>query len=117
MLSWLAVATDAAAQAPVPAAPAPPATGAAPAGPPRRVGYLPPGTAPDVLRFLAPPPVEGDSRDSADLAVFRGTRRLEGTPRWAVAQRDNAIGTAAMLQAFSCALDTVISPADAPTLL
>jgi acid phosphatase (class A) len=84
---------------------------------PRRVGYLPPGAAPDILRVLPPPPAEGDSRDAADLAVFRSSRRFRGTPRWVVAQRDNAAGTPAMLQTFSCALDAVIAPADAPALV
>ena len=108
-------------QAPPAAAPGPvvppvaPSPGAAPA--PRRVGYLAPGTAPDVSRVLAPPPVEGDSRDAADLTVFRNTRRLQGTPRWAMALRDNALGTPALLQAFSCALDSVIAPAEAPALV
>ncbi len=108
-------------QAPPAAAPGPaqppvaPPPGAATA--PRRVGYLAPGTAPDVRRVLAPPPVEGDSRDAADLTVFRNTRRLQGTPRWAMALRDNALGTPALLQAFSCALDSVIAPAEAPALV
>jgi len=97
-----------------PAAPAEPA--AAPAPRPR-IGYLPPGTAPDILRVLAPPPTEGDIRDAADLAVFRSTRRLEGSPRWAMALRDNQLGTATLLQTFSCALDAAIAPADAPALV
>jgi acid phosphatase (class A) len=84
---------------------------------PRRVGYLSPGAAPDILRVLSPPPTDGDSRDAADLAVFRNTRRLQGTPRWIIAQRDNAVGTAALLQAFSCSLDTTIAPAEAPALM
>jgi acid phosphatase (class A) len=109
-------------QAPAPAAPTsaqPQVAAPAPGGatPPRRVGYLAPGTAPDILRVLAPPPLEGDSRDAADLAVFRTTRSLQGTPRWAMAQRDNALGTPAVLQAFSCALDAVITPAEAPSLV
>ena len=108
----LAAAAHPAAQTPAPAAPS---TAAAPTAP-RRVGYLPPGAAPDILRVLSPPPADGDSRDAADLAVFRSTRRLQGTPRWIIAQRDNAVGTAALLQAFSCSLDTTILPADAPAL-
>src|SRR6185369_4562869 len=89
---------------------------AAPAARPR-VGYLTPGTAPDILRVLAPPPVEGDIRDAADLAVFRHTRRLEGSARWAMALRDNQLGTATLLQTFSCALDASIAPAEAPALV
>lgn len=91
-------------------------TPAAPAARPR-VGYLSPGTGPDILRVLAPPPVEGDIRDAADLAVFRSTRRLEGSPRWAMALRDNQLGTATLLQTFSCALDASIAPNDAPALV
>ena len=34
-----------------------------------------------------------------------------------MAQRDNALGTPALLQAFSCALDSVIAPAEAPALV
>ena len=56
-------------------------------------------------------------RDTADLAVFRSTRRFEGSARWTIAQRDNILGTAAMLQTFSCALDTVIAPTEAPALV
>ena len=104
------VAADAAAQT------AAPATTPAPAAP-RRVGYLTAGAAPDILRVLTPPPKDGDSRDAADLAVFRNTRQLQGTPRWIIAQRDNAVGTAALIQAFSCSLDTTIAPADAPALM
>jgi acid phosphatase (class A) len=121
LLSFLtfAAATNGAAQSPAPATPATtaPATTAPAPAPPRRVGYLTPGTAPDILRVLAPPPVEGDSRDAADLAVFRNTRRLEGSARWTMAQRDNTLGTPAVLQAFSCALDAVITPAEAPALV
>jgi len=89
---------------------------AAPAPRPR-IGYLAPGATPDILRVLAPPPLEGDIRDAADLAVFRSTRRFEGGPRWALALRDNQLGTATLLQTFSCALDAAIAPADAPALM
>ena len=91
--------------------------GAAAAPAPRaRVGYLAPGTAPDILKILLPPPAENGVLDSADMAIFRSTRRFEGTPRWAIALRDNTLGTAALLSAFSCALDTTITADEAPTL-
>jgi acid phosphatase (class A) len=83
---------------------------------PRRVGYLVPGTAPDVLRVVPPPPIEGDTRDAADLAIFRSTRRFEGSARWAIAQRDNTLGTPALLGTFSCAIEASITPVDAPVL-
>ena len=113
MLTLLAGAGEAAAQAVAPA----PAAAAVPATARPRVGYLTDGRSPDILRVLPPPPAEGDVRDAADLAVFRSTRRFEGSARWTIAQRDNILGTAAMLQTFSCALDTVIAPTDAPALV
>src|ERR1043165_3623688 len=88
-------------------------SGAVRAGP---VGYLQPGTMPDVMRVLPPPPLESDVRDAADLAVFRSTRRFEGSARWAIAQRDNTLGTVAMLKAFSCAMDASIVSEAAPAL-
>jgi acid phosphatase (class A) len=80
------------------------------------VGYLAPGAAPDILKILPPPPIEGGALDAADMAIFRSTRRFEGTPRWALALRDNTLGTPALLTAFSCALDTTITAEEAPTL-
>jgi acid phosphatase (class A) len=71
---------------------------------------------PDVMRIMPPPPVEGDVRDAADLAIFRSTRRFEGSPRWAIAQRDNVLGTPALLKTFSCAMDASIVPETAPVL-
>jgi acid phosphatase (class A) len=111
VLALLTGAGEAAAQAVAPA----PAQAPATARP--RIGYLPAGSSPDILRVLPPPPAEGDVRDTADLAVFRSTRRFEGSARWAIAQRDNILGTPALLQTFSCALDTVIAPGDAPALM
>ena len=113
VLTLLAGAGEAAAQA---VAPAPPAAAVSATARPR-VGYLTDGRSPDILRVLPPPPAEGDVRDAADLAVFRSTRRFEGSARWTIAQRDNILGTAAMLQTFGCALDTVIAPTDAPALV
>jgi len=83
---------------------------------PVRTGYLGPAGLPDLTRVLPPPPEAGDSRDAADLAVFKETRKLEGTARWSLAQSDNNIGTAPLLNAFSCAMDLKIVPDDAPTL-
>jgi acid phosphatase (class A) len=96
--------------------PSPQVTAAAATPAVRRVGYLPPGSAPDVMRVLPPPPVEGDTRDAADLAIFRTTRRFEGSARWALAQRDNTLGTPALLSAFSCAIDATITAEEAPVL-
>jgi len=57
------------------------ATGQTPApapAPVRRVGYLAPGSAPDILRVLSPPPTDGDSRDAADLPDAESVGRRAG---------------------------------------
>jgi hypothetical protein len=38
------------------------------------------------------------------MAIFRATRALEGTPRWAMALADDNVSTNGILGAFSCAL-------------
>lgn len=98
-------------------APPPLSAGTAQTPTPRpRVGYLTAATAPDVIKVVPPPPAEGGVLDAADMAIFRSTRRLAGTARWALAQRDNTLGTPALLNAFSCAVDTTLTPDDAPAL-
>ncbi|NBW07724.1 MAG: phosphatase PAP2 family protein [Caulobacteraceae bacterium] len=51
-------------------------------------GYLAPAARPDLTTALAPPPAPGSPRDIANAAIFRETRALQGTPRWAMATRD-----------------------------
>ena len=75
-----------------------------PARPPARTGYLTPAQLPDVSRIVPPAPTAGDARFSADMAIFRATRALEGTPRWAMALSDDNVSTNGILGAFSCAL-------------
>jgi len=50
------------------------------------------------------------------MAVYRETRALEGTPRWALALSDNDLTTAAMLKVFSCSLGVNLTPANTPRL-
>jgi acid phosphatase (class A) len=87
--------------------------GVAPASTPV-IGYLTPATAPDTIRILPPAPVAGDGRDLADQAIFRQTRNLKDTPRWALAQDD--IDERAILKDFACAVGVELSPAKAPRL-
>jgi acid phosphatase (class A) len=89
-----------AAQAPAPA-PAPP------------VGYLAANPI-DTYRILPPAPVAGTPRYEADRTVFRETRKLEGGPRWKLAQNDD--NSAAIMQDLSCALGVEITAKNAPTL-
>ncbi len=51
-------------------------------------GYLAPAARPDLTTVLAPPPAPGSPRDTANAAIFRETRALQGTPRWDLATRD-----------------------------
>jgi len=89
-----------AAQAPAPA-PAPP------------VGYL--AASPiDTYRILPPAPVAGTPRYEADRTVFKDTRKLEGGPRWKLAQNDD--NSAAIMKDLSCALGVEITARNAPTL-
>ena len=89
-----------AAQAPAPA-PAPP------------VGYLAANPI-DTYRILPPAPVAGTPRYEADRTVFKDTRKLEGGPRWKLAQNDD--NSAAIMKDLSCALGVEITARNAPTL-
>ena len=91
-----------------------PAPKAAPAK--GRTGYLTAAEMPDVARIVPPPPAAGDPREARDMAVYRATRSLEGTPRWALAQSDNDLSTAGMLKVFSCSLGAGLTPANSPRL-
>jgi acid phosphatase (class A) len=94
-----------------------PTAGQTPARPaPARAGFLQPAQMPDVLRIVPPAPKAGDSRFTADMAVFRATRSLQGSPRWAMATADDDITTANLLRTFQCALDVAVTPANAPRL-
>ncbi len=84
--------------------------------PVRGRGYLPPGELPDVVRIVPPAPTEGDARFQADMAIFRATRALQGSARWALAQSDDNVSTAGLLQAFSCALGVTLNRDNAPKI-
>jgi acid phosphatase (class A) len=76
-------------------------------------GYLA-GREPDVLAALSPPPTAGSPADQADLAIFRQTRALKGSPRWALATSDADIR--GLVGDFDCALDVHLSRETAPKL-
>jgi len=83
---------------------------------PRPAGYLTPETLPDAGLLLPAPPAVGSARDEADRDVFRKTRALEGSPRWALAQTDVPTAPASMMTNFACALDADLTPQTAPRL-
>jgi acid phosphatase (class A) len=86
------------------------------AAPPKIVGYLTDQTAPNGALIIPPAPAPGADRYAADRAIFKATRALEGTPRWALAQNDNQLSIADIERDFSCAIGVKITPADAPKL-
>lgn len=98
----------------------PPTSAPAPAPVPARstlpTGYLTPETWPDAARILPLPPTTGSAREAVDQGVFRSTRALEGTPRWAMAQADVPTMPDAMLKGFSCAVGVELSAQNAPKL-
>ena len=78
-------------------------------------GYL----APDefaVVDIVEPAPRPGDPRYQTDREIFRATRALIGTPRWALATSDAKLDTASLLRDFSCAAGVALTPEEAPRL-
>jgi acid phosphatase (class A) len=106
VLALLAGLHPAAAQ---PAAPAPRAD--------KIPGYLTSAQMPDAVLFLGPPPADGSGSKAGDVETFRATRGLEGSPRWALAARDDVSGPAPMMAHFSCAVGVAMTPRSAPALL
>jgi acid phosphatase (class A) len=78
-----------------------------------RARYLAAGAL-DIGKILQPAPVDGDARDTADREIFRFTRAMEGSPRWALAASDNDISQAGILRAFRCAADLDLTAQSAP---
>ncbi len=78
--------------------------------------YLPGDRAPDTLAILPPPPTHGSLGERADRAIFRATRALRGTPRWALAMSDVADSVPSLEKALSCAADAPLDPQSAPRL-
>lgn len=76
-------------------------------------GYLAPEARPDLTTVLAPPPEPGSARDRANAEIFRETRFLEGSPRWALATSDVS---GDMYDHFAEALGVRLTPERAPVL-
>jgi acid phosphatase (class A) len=77
-------------------------------------GYLTPSEMPDVVRIVPAAPTTGDSRFTADMAIFRATRHLEGSPRWRLAQADDDLSPAGLFRVFHCALGVTLTRETAP---
>ena len=77
-------------------------------------GYLG-DAAPNSFGVLPPSPTPGDTRDLADRAVYKATRRYERDPRWALAQND--ANSAGIVKDLACALGVELTPQNAPKTL
>lgn len=71
----------------------------------------------DVTSALPDAPTEGTDRYELDREIFRHTRALDNTPRWAMAVNDVQLDATHMLADFSCAAGITLSPASAPRLV
>lgn len=79
-----------------------------------RSGYL--GEAASLTTdLLGPPPAPGSPRAEADRAIFRATRAMKGSPRWAMAQAD--FNPRAVVGNMSCAIGVQIDPAAMPATM
>lgn len=79
-------------------------------------GYLADGEF-DVTHILEPAPKADDPRYDTDRKIFRATRRLEGSPRWALATTDADERTGAILKDFSCSVGVALTPENAPAVV
>lgn len=82
----------------------------------RYAGYLTPGTTPDAAAIIPSAPKEGEPRNTADWAIFRATRSLEGSDRWKLAQSDDSYTPEDLLKDFSCAVGAELTLDNAPTV-
>lgn len=85
--------------------------------PPEVSGYLKPEQRPDHMLFLPPPPPVDSVLGTADMALYRATRALEGSARWQLATRDAEIAQRNLLADFSCALGIDLTGARAPATI
>lgn len=79
-------------------------------------GYLNSAQVSGVAIIVPAAPAAGDPRFQTDMAIFRETRKLEGSARWKLAQSDDNLSLAGLLNAFSCSLGIKLTPADAPKI-
>ena len=77
-------------------------------------GYLTEGGLPDTALIVPAPPVKGSPLAASDRAIFRATRSLKDTPRWAMAIGDVEQPVAVMYRDWSCALGVTLTPETAP---
>ena len=79
-------------------------------------GYLQPDQLPNTVALLPPPPAAGSAALAADEEMYKATRKLKDTPRWALAEKDAELRFPKATEHFSCALGMAISAEATPHL-
>ena len=79
-------------------------------------GYLSSAQISGVALVVPAAPTTGDPRYQADMSIFRETRKLEGSPRWKIAQSDDNLSLPGLLNAFACSLGVRLTPENAPKI-
>ncbi len=114
-LAFMMLAGCAAATTPVPVPPTSP--DALSGGRPGYViGYLKPEQLPNSQTFLPPPPAPGSPAIAADEDAYQSGRRLQETPRGALATKDADLTFPNAASTFSCVLGMPISQDATPHL-
>jgi acid phosphatase (class A) len=76
-------------------------------------GYLAAGDI-DGQTVIGPPPAPDSALGKADRTIYLETRGLAGSPRWALATKDNDLWNGGALQHFACALGEPINASTLP---
>jgi acid phosphatase (class A) len=79
-------------------------------------GYLQPSEYPKATVLLPPPPEKNSAVFAADEAIYKDTRKLRETPRWAMATNDADPFFPALSNTFSCAVGLPITKEATPHL-
>ncbi len=82
--------------------------------PPVVSGYLGPEQRPDHTVYLPAPPAPDSVLGTADMALYRATRALEGSARWRLAAHDADIGQRDLFRDFKCSLGVDLGAVQAP---
>ena len=73
---------------------------------------------PDYSAVIAPPPLKHSAEADADRKIFLASRKLKGSPRWALAQQDAVLTMPQVANdTFACSLDAPISADATPRLV
>jgi acid phosphatase (class A) len=80
------------------------------------MGYLKPADLPDSALLVSQPPLAASPAFAVDEEAYRSTRRLRGSPRWALATKDANLEFPPAAEVFSCALGIPISAEATPHL-